>query len=42
MSVYKKTKVGRLITADTDGDYRLPIEISVHGSFDYDPGPLHV
>ncbi len=38
MSIYKKTKVQRLITADLDGDYRLPIEISVHGSFDYDPG----
>ena len=38
MSIYKKTKVERLITADLDGDYRLAIEISVHGSFDYDPG----
>ena len=38
MSVYKKAKVQRLITADSDGDYRLPIETSVHGSFVYDPG----
>ncbi len=38
MSIYKKTKVRRLITADADGEYRLPIEIAVHGSFDYDPG----
>ena len=38
MSIYKKTKVKRLISADVDGDYRLAIEISVHGSFDYDPG----
>ena len=38
MSIYKKTKVTRLIIADLDGDYRLAIEISVHGSFDYDPG----
>jgi hypothetical protein len=38
MSVYKKTKVKRLISADVDGDYRLAIEISVHGSFVYDPG----
>ena len=38
MSIYKKTKVQRLISADVDGDYRLAIEIAVHGSFDYDPG----
>ena len=38
MSIYKKAKVRRLITADTDGDYRLPIELAVHGSFDFDPG----
>ena len=41
MSIYKKTKVKRLISADVDGDYRLAIEISVHGSFDYDPGQMH-
>ena len=38
MSIYKKAKVRRLIIADHDGDYRLVIEIAVHGSFDYDPG----
>jgi hypothetical protein len=38
MSIYKKAKVKRLISADVDGDYRLAIEISVHGSFVYDPG----
>ena len=38
MSIYKKAKVKRLISADVDGDYRLSIEISVHGSFVYDPG----
>ena len=38
MSIYKKARVQRLIIADVDGDYHLAIEISVHGSFDYDPG----
>ena len=38
MSVYKKTKVGRLIIVDTDGEYHLAIDVSVHGSFVYDPG----
>ncbi len=38
MSIYNKAKVRRLVTADTDGDYRLPIELAVHGSFDFDPG----
>jgi Protein of unknown function (DUF1592)/Protein of unknown function (DUF1588)/Protein of unknown function (DUF1587)/Protein of unknown function (DUF1585)/Protein of unknown function (DUF1595) len=38
MSIYNKTKVKRLISADVDGDYRLAIELAVHGSFVYDPG----
>ena len=38
MSIYQKTKVRRMIIADVDGDYRLAMEISVHGSFVYDPG----
>ncbi len=38
MSIYKKAKVSRLISADPDGDYRLALELAVHGSFDYDPG----
>ena len=38
MSIYKKAKVQRLIIADVDGDYHLAIDISVHGSFLYDPG----
>jgi mono/diheme cytochrome c family protein len=38
MSAYTKAKVRRLVIANNDGDYRLGIEIAVHGSFDYDPG----
>jgi hypothetical protein len=38
LSFTKKTKVSRLLSVDTDGDYRLALELSVNGTFDFDPG----
>ena len=38
MSISNKAKVRRMIIADIDGDYRLAMEVAVHGSFVYDPG----
>ena len=38
LSFTKKAKVSRLLSVDTDGDYRLALELTVNGSFDFDPG----
>ena len=38
MSFTKKAKVSRLLAVDTEGDYRLGLELTVNGSFDFDPG----
>ena len=38
MSFYKKAKVSRLYSADTEGDYRFALELAVDGAFTFDPG----
>jgi hypothetical protein len=42
MSYYKAATVSNTFTADNEGSYKLSLELSVKGSFEFDPGKCHV
>jgi hypothetical protein len=42
LTFYNKAKLSRLYSADSDGDYRLVLELAVDGAFTFDPGRCSV
>ncbi len=39
---YKKAKLSRLYTAESEGDYRVVLDLAVDGAFIFDPGQCNV
>ena len=42
LTFYKKAKLSRLYTADSEGDYQIALDLAVDGAFIFDPGQCKV